>query len=176
MNCRHRHSCQNNWLIARWGKRAVVRDEKSVTRRMTQLWSRQGTHQVCIHAILNLEDPVDEIILFTLEIGGVLGVLDGAIDTKHACSCPAITWTGEKRDENKTSDKGEGSRQTYGPVTRILAVAQGHVPPEVSGALVAQVLAIECDLVETLGNCGPISGHDTIVSEERGDHVDEVGP
>lgn len=147
-----------------------------MTGRMTQLWSHKGTHQVCVHAILNLEDPVDEIILFTLEVGGVLGVLDGAIDTKHACSCPAITWTGGKRDQNQTSDDGEESRQTYGPVTRILAVAQDHVPPEVNGTLVAQVTAVDGDLVETLGNCGSISGHDTVVSEERGNHIDGVGP
>ena len=69
---------------------------------MTQLWGHQGTHQVRVHAILNLEDPIDEITLFALEIAGVLGVLDGAQDTKHTCSCPAITWEGEKRDENQT--------------------------------------------------------------------------
>lgn len=61
-------------------------------------------------------------------------------------------------------------------MARILAVTQGHVPPEVSSTLVAQVPAVEGDLVETLGDCGLVSGHDTIVSEERGDHVDEVGP
>ena len=76
----------------------------------------------------------------------------------------------------KQADNGERLRQTCRPVTRILIVAQGHMPPEVTGALVAQVAAIEGDLVETLGNCGLVSGHDTIVSEERGDHVDKVGP
>ena len=61
-------------------------------------------------------------------------------------------------------------------MTRILAVTQGHVPPEVNGALVAQIIAVKSDLIETLGDCGPISGHDTVVSEERGDRVDKVGP
>lgn len=107
--CRRQGSYQNNWLIARWGERAVVRDDESVTGRMTQLWSRQGTHQVRVHAILNLEDPVDEIVLFTLEVASVLGVLDGTQDTKHACSCPAITWAGGKSVMRiKRIDDGEG--------------------------------------------------------------------
>jgi hypothetical protein len=95
-------------------------------------------------------------------------------------SMPAAAQPLPERVENvmriKRTDDGEGSKQTYRPVTRILAVAQCHVPPEVSGTLVAQVLAVESDLVETLGNCGLVSGHDTIVSEKRGDHVDKVGP
>ena len=61
-------------------------------------------------------------------------------------------------------------------MTGVLAIAEGHVPPEVSGILVSQVVAVETDLVETLGHYGTVSGHNTIVSEEGGNHIDEVGP
>lgn len=147
-----------------------------MTRHMTQCWSCRGTHQVVVHAILNLKDPVNEVVLFTLQVTGVLGVLDGAEDAKHACSCPTIAWAGTEPDEDQTNRQRGGSRQTCRPVTRILAAAQGHVPPEVSGVLVAQVLAVETDLVVTISHCGLVSCHDTIVSQERGNHVDKVGP
>lgn len=82
-------------------KGAIVRDDESVAGRATQLWNRQGTHQVVIHAILNLEYPVDEVILLALEIPGILGILDSAEDTEHACGCPAVTWAGIKPDEDQ---------------------------------------------------------------------------
>ena len=44
-----------------------------------------------IHAILDLENPVNEVVLFTLEIPCVLRVLDGTEDAKHTRGCPAVT-------------------------------------------------------------------------------------
>jgi hypothetical protein len=61
-------------------------------------------------------------------------------------------------------------------VIHIQAVIQGSVPPEVIGALVAQVFAVETDLVVAFSHRGPVSGHDAVISQERGDHVDKVGP
>lgn len=61
-------------------------------------------------------------------------------------------------------------------MTSILAGTQGHVLPEVNRVLVAQVVAVQTDLVVTLGHCGPVSGHDAVVSQERGNHVDGIGP
>ena len=77
----------------------------------------------------------------------------------------------------KRINNGDSStRQTCRPVTRILTATQGHVPPEVSGALVAQVLAVKTDLVVALSHRGHVFGHDTIVGQEWWNHVDEVGP
>ena len=59
---------------------------------------------------------------------------------------------------------------------RILVVTKSHVLPKVLGASVAQVLAIETDLVVTFSHCGLISGHDAIISQERWNHIDGVGP
>ena len=85
------------------GERAVVRDcESMIYRRTTQLWGFQGTYQIVVHAILDLEDPTDEIILLTLEVTSVLGVLDGAKDAKHTCGCPTITCACAKPDEDRT--------------------------------------------------------------------------
>jgi hypothetical protein len=61
-------------------------------------------------------------------------------------------------------------------MARVLVVAECHVLPEITGALVAQVLTIETDLVVTLSHRGLVFGHDPVISEERGDHVDKVGP
>ena len=61
-------------------------------------------------------------------------------------------------------------------MTFILAVTENHVPPEVIGALVAQVFAVETDLVVAFSHCGLVSGHDAIISQEGGDHVYRVGP
>ena len=61
-------------------------------------------------------------------------------------------------------------------MTGVLTAAQGHVPPEVSGILVSQVIAVETNLVETLGHYRAVSSHDTVVCEEGRNHIDEVGP
>lgn len=61
-------------------------------------------------------------------------------------------------------------------MARVLVVAECHVLPEITGALVAQVFTIETDLVVTLSHCGLVFGHDPVISKERGDHVDKVGP
>jgi len=50
------------------------------------------------------------------------------------------------------------------------------VPPEVIGASVAQVVTVEADLVVTFSHCGFVPGHDAIICQERGNHVDGVGP
>ena len=73
------------------GKKAVVRDDGLMTGHVAQMWSRRGTHQISVHAVLDLEDPADEVVLLTLEISCILGILDGAEDTKHTRSCPAVT-------------------------------------------------------------------------------------
>lgn len=84
------------------GKMAVVRDDESMTGRITRLQDCQGTHQIGVHAVLDLEDPINEILLLTLEITSVLGVLDSAEDAKHARGCPTVTCAGTKPDEEQT--------------------------------------------------------------------------
>ena len=59
-------------------------------------------------------------------------------------------------------------------MTFIQTVTENHVPPEVTG--VAQISAVETDLVVTFGHSGLVSVHDAIVGQERGDHVNGVGP
>ena len=61
-------------------------------------------------------------------------------------------------------------------MTLILAVTESHMPPEVIGASVAQVIAIKSDLVIAFSYCGLVPGHDAIIRQERRDHVDGVGP
>ena len=61
-------------------------------------------------------------------------------------------------------------------MTFILAVTESHVPPEVIGAPVSQVVAVEADLVIAFSHCGLVPGYDAIICQERWDHVDGVGP
>lgn len=67
-------------------------------------------------------------------------------------------------------------KPTCRPVTGILVGTKCHMFPEATGVLVAQVLAIETDLVVTFSHRGLVLGHYAIVGEEWGDHVDKVGP
>ena len=90
MSCCRWRSYQNNWLIARMGSPGTV----SPDRIYDATKPTRGTYKILVHAILNLEDPMDEVILLVFEAPRILGIFYCSKNANHPSSCPPVSWAG----------------------------------------------------------------------------------